>query len=211
MNKMILVLAVVLCSYGGAGATEWTTPEALRAFGKPGDTVRGSVTTSGPQRLKKGGKSSGAQVEETNDAATGVTPAIEETRPVAKQKPGSPALQKELNAIYGRFYEATRAGNFNEQLKYVTGAQKRIVEKVINSPDDQKDMLKQMMGNLAGSYSVTGCSVAPDGKSAILNTKRMVPVYNAQGDKTGDQESIGTIEFIKVGSTWKISLVAELS
>jgi hypothetical protein len=36
-------------------------------------------------------------------------------------------------------------------------------------------------------------------------------VYNAQGDKTGDQECINTVEFIKVGSTWKIALVAELS
>jgi hypothetical protein len=133
-----------------------------------------------------------------------------ETKTVTQQ-PGTPALQKELNAVYGKYYAATRAANFNEQLKYVTGEQKRLVEKVLLAPSDQREMVKEMMGKLARSYVDTGCSIAPDGKSATLNTRRKVQVYNAKGEKTREQDCIGNVEFIKVGSTWKISMVVELS
>lgn len=45
MKKMILLLTMVICAYSvTAIAEEWRTPEALRAFGKSGDTVRGSST-----------------------------------------------------------------------------------------------------------------------------------------------------------------------
>ena len=54
MKKIIMVLMMILCSYGaGAIAEEWRTPEALRAFGKPGDTVREPSTDDTTTTRKK--------------------------------------------------------------------------------------------------------------------------------------------------------------
>lgn len=57
MKKTIITMVMVVCSYcATASAQEWSTPEALRAFGKPGDTVRDSAsapTTPSGKKNKK--------------------------------------------------------------------------------------------------------------------------------------------------------------
>ena len=148
----------------------------------------------------------GVQPMPARPAASAATPAP--VRP-ANTQPGTPALQKELDAVYGKFYAATRAGNYNEQMKYVVGEQRKDVEKLEHAPAQQKEMVKKMMTTLSKSYAVSGCSVAPDGKSASLNTKRKTPVFNEKGVKIEEKDSYGTVDFVKDGNLWKIAKVQE--
>ncbi|NVN97587.1 hypothetical protein HXX01_05195 [Candidatus Nomurabacteria bacterium] len=56
LNMTALVMVFCLCSLT-ASAEEWSTPEALRAFGKPGDTVRDrSTTETAPKKERRSKK-----------------------------------------------------------------------------------------------------------------------------------------------------------
>ena len=80
----------------------------------------------------------------------------------ANTQAGTPALQKELDAVYSKFYAATRAGDYKEQLKYAVGEQRKDVEQLEHAPAQQKELVKKMMATLSKSYAVSGCSVAPN-------------------------------------------------
>lgn len=122
-------------------------------------------------------------------------------------------VRKELDAVYGKFYAALRCGRYREQLKYVVGEERTHVEKMVKMPAGQREFVSKMMRTLAPSYAVTGSSVAPDGKSATLDTVRRVPfiAYDvAAGQETPDYKEIATVvQFVRMGSEWKISSVKE--
>jgi len=59
-------------------------------------------------------------------------------------------------------------------------------------------MMKAMV---AKSYSVTGCTVAPDGKSATLNLKGKIDFMGKE------QDNDGSIDFVREGNEWKIEMV----
>lgn len=122
-------------------------------------------------------------------------------------------LQEELSSIYGNFYTAMRSGNFNTLLKYVTGKQRKTTEKLINAPESQKTLFRQMITNLPADYTVTGFSAAPGGKKATLVTRRkmLTGVYDVNGVKTHEETSYisNTVEFIKQNNEWKIALAQD--
>jgi hypothetical protein len=213
MKKMIMAIILLMFACSGVGAKEWTTPEALRAFGEPGDTVKESTNTPKPTASKKNRKSRKAHCNTSNKKVTSIhndqpQPADVNPKPATNQ-PGTPTLQNELNSVYGKLYAAVRAGNFNEQMRYVTGDQQKSLEKVLNASDNDKALVKMMQSKMPKSYTTTGCSIASDGKSATLTTIRKTPVYNVNGEKISEQDTHGTINFIKVGNAWKVSLVNE--
>lgn len=122
-------------------------------------------------------------------------------------------LQEELSSIYGNFYTAMRSGNFNILLKYVTGKQRKTTEKLINTPESQKALFRQMIATLPEDYTVTGFSAAPGGKRATLKTRRkmLTEVYDVNGVKTHEETSYisNTVDFIKQNNEWKIALAQD--
>ncbi|HTG80956.1 MAG TPA: hypothetical protein VL949_03375 [Geobacteraceae bacterium] len=132
----------------------------------------------------------------------------------AAMPPGTPTLQKELDAVYGKLYAAMRSGDYREQIKYVTGEQRTAVEQLEKAPAKQKELVKKLMSAMSATYTVTGCSVAPDGKRATLGTVRKVPheSYDNANKKVGKTEykdTPGVVDFVKVGTEWKVALVKE--
>jgi len=111
--------------------------------------------------------------------------------------------------VYGKFYAAMRAGDYNEQIKYVVGEQRKEVEQLEHAPAQQKELVKKVMAALSKSYTVTGCSVAPDGKSATLKTKRKIPVFNEKGVKIEENDINAAVDFVKDANAWKIAKVQE--
>jgi hypothetical protein len=208
MKKLIIVLAVLLGANGEATAKEWSTPEALRAFGQPGDTVKESTKIPRFKKQKKEIKP--AESSNTNDdevSAQNDPESVDFSSPATT--PGSPALSKELNNIYSRVYAAMRAGDFESQLQYLVGEQRASVEKAANSPNEQKTLVKQMLSSMPKNYTIAGCSVDADGKSAILNTKRKIAVYNSSDEKIKEQNVFATINFLRIRNNWKISKIQE--
>lgn len=122
-------------------------------------------------------------------------------------------LQEELSSIYSKFYSAMRSGNFNTLLKYVTGKQRKDTERLINAPESQKAILRQLIANLPPDYTVTGFSAAPGGKKATLKTRRKVltEIYDANGTKTHGETAYisNTVDFIKQNNEWKIALAQD--
>ncbi|MBK5274862.1 MAG: hypothetical protein JJE30_07410 [Desulfuromonadales bacterium] len=75
MKPQVFVLygLVVLFMCNNAAAEEWSTPEALRAFGKPGDTVKGNSRakeTSKPSQAGNAKNKSGSFAQEASRACT---------------------------------------------------------------------------------------------------------------------------------------------
>ncbi len=121
----------------------------------------------------------------------------------ANTQPGSPALQNELAAIYAKCHAAMRAGDVNEQARYAAAKQrKHMLESMAKATDKEKAQLKAMMkAMVAKSYSVTGCTVAPDGKSATLNLRGKIDFMGKE------QDNDGAIDFVREGNEWKIEMV----
>ncbi len=136
----------------------------------------------------------------------------------ANTKSGSPALCKELDAVFGEYFAAMRSGNSKERLKYVTGEQRRQIEQLEKLPKAQKKQMDAMFREaLASGYKVTGCNITPDGKKATLNFTRKVPTVHyelgkgkngkpamIQKGKTEYEDSSCFADFVKVGNDWKI-------
>ncbi len=118
-------------------------------------------------------------------------------------QPGTPALQKELAAVYAKCHAAMRAGDVNEQSRYATAKQRKHMQELMaKATDKQKTQMKELMKTMvAKSYSVTGCTVAPDGKSATLNLKGKVDFMGKE------QDNDGSIDFVREGNEWKIEMV----
>lgn len=137
---------------------------------------------------------------------------------------GTPSLQQELNAVYGKYFAAMRSGNSREALKYVTGEERKQVEHMDKMPKEQKTQMNAILkAALAGGYKVTGCSASPNGKSATLNLTRKVPSVSYESGKDADgnitaiqkgetvyKDSSGIVDFVKVGNVWKIERRKEM-
>lgn len=117
--------------------------------------------------------------------------------------------KEEITNIYGRFYSAMRSGDYNEMLRYVTGKQKRMTEKLINGSEQEKTLFKQLFANMPTNYTVTSISLSKNGKTATLKTKRKIntEVYDINGVKTHDESSwaYNIADFIKENNEWKIA------
>jgi hypothetical protein len=136
------------------------------------------------------------------------------TTPVVGTQAASAGPQQELNAIYSKLYAATRKGNYREQTKYLTGRQLAAVERMEKAPPEQRKLITKLLKTMPPEYVVTGCTMASDGKSAILKTVRKTPheTYDVNGKKVGKSDfksTPGEVTFVKDSSGWKVEFVQE--
>lgn len=112
-------------------------------------------------------------------------------------------LRNQLVAVYDRYHQAALAGEFDEQLKWVTTKRQGKMQAVMdNIPENKKTEMKELMKEMtARSYIVTGMQVTSGGRRAVLTLEGRVSFMGK------DSFSDGTVDFLKEGSEWKIDKV----
>jgi hypothetical protein len=137
-------------------------------------------------------------------AAAKPTPVAANTAVAAvPEQTGLSDLRKLLVAVYDRYHQAALAGEFDEQLKWVTAKRQGKMQAVMdNIPENKKAEMKELMKEMtARSYIVTGMQVTSGGRRAVLTLE-------GRGSFMGiDSLSDGTVDFLKEGSEWKVDKV----
>lgn len=163
---------------------------------------RGAKPKPGKAAPAKAGEKKPAPAASPAPAAKPV-PAPAKAGPAASQAVPA-ALKTELAAVYDKFHRATRAGDFDGQMKYVAAKnQAQMKEMMAKAPGNAKEMVAGLMQAMtAKSYTVTGCTPSSDGRSATLALKGKIDFMGK------DADSDGTVSFVREGNEWKIDKVA---
>jgi hypothetical protein len=112
--------------------------------------------------------------------------------------PCSAFAQEEPEAVYGKYHQALRAGNF-EVVKQYAAAESR--KQITAIPAGERDaMLALIKAIMPQSYAVSGKEPGADGKSLTLRATGM-------GTNLGSGKPdamAGVIRMLKEGSDWKV-------
>lgn len=194
------LLGFVICFSENAMAQEWNTTEALRAFGKPGDTVREpankEVNTSAPKREKKARNSTASKNNKNNS-----TPIAVSSNKDLPRQASPPVVAPQLSASDKQEYQRL-VNDMNKSLPMMTSSEMQLTRVYMRSNEvvyvtksiklDRNQTSPAILENKIKPATVNGLCTAPDSSNMIKKGLVYTYVFYDKENKYISEYSIST-------------------